>query len=75
MKVRAKFVVESRKETVSGYELHLRAVTSGSAENVEFFKWTPNATVTLGTVNADAAAQFTPGVALYVDFIPVTEAT
>jgi len=73
MKVRAKFRVESRTEHVGGFALDLRAVSSGSEENKAFFKWTPNATIIMQTINTEAAAQFAPGKEIYVDFTPADE--
>lgn len=67
--MRAKFKVGSVTETEGGMKTAtLNAVTSGSSENAEFFKWTPSATISLSTLNTDAAAKFTPGKQFYVDF-------
>ena len=41
MTVRAKFKVESVTQTTSGASIKLQPVSSGSAENEKFFKWTP----------------------------------
>jgi len=38
------------------------------SENAKFYKQTPWGDITLGTVNNDAAAQFTLGSEFYVDF-------
>lgn len=73
MTVRAKFKVRSVVEYEGGNkEAQLEAVTTGSAENAEFFKWTPSASIKLSTLNPTAAAYFVPGKEFYVDF---TEAT
>jgi len=70
MTVRAKFKVVSITETEGGLKTaNLSAVSSGSPENAEFFKWTPSASISLSTMNPAAAAQFTPGKQFYVDFI------
>lgn len=74
--VRAKFVLVEKTEfkansTEMGYKLKFTAVTGGSPENESFFKWTPNASVELATVNQEAAKKFTPGKEYYVDFTEV----
>lgn len=74
--VRAKFRVQqvaSSNNTDEYYNITLYAVTSGSDENKEFFKWTPSGQITINTVNPAAAAQFKEGDELYVDFIPTSE--
>ncbi len=72
MSVRAKFKVHSVTEHENGLKsVKMHPVTSGSAENAAFFKWTPSGTIELGTVNPEAAAQFTPGKEFLVDFHPV----
>jgi|WetSurMetagenome_2_1015567.scaffolds.fasta_scaffold47902_4 hypothetical protein len=43
------------------YNLELSAVTDGSPENKEFFKWTPGGQIFLGTMNEKAAALFLSG--------------
>jgi diacylglycerol kinase family enzyme len=73
--VRAKFKVDTVSPagadgTVS--EVKLSAVIGGSPENDKFFKWTPSGSITIGTVNVEAAKQFEPGAEFYVDFTPVT---
>lgn len=71
MTVRAKFRCMSITETEGGNKtVQLAAVTSGSEENKEFFKWTPSAQINLSTLNPAAAAQFKPGAEFYVDFTP-----
>lgn len=76
MSVRAKFRCDSIEVSpnVAGDEslkvIKLSAVYSGSKENEEFFKWTPSASISLGTVNTAAAAQFEVGKEYYVDFSP-----
>lgn len=71
--VRAKFKVVSVTEHEGDIKTaKLQAVSSGSAENAEFFKWTPSASIDLSTMNPAAAKHFVPGKQFYVDF---TEAT
>jgi hypothetical protein len=73
-KVLAKFVcqtvVPAQHDTdeVKGQTITLTPVTTGSAENESFYKWTPGGQITLSTVNQTAAAQFTPGNEYYVTF-------
>jgi len=67
--VRAKFrVVEISQISADGMKLRLTAVTSGSPENEEFFKYTPSGSIDIGTVNAEAAKEFEFGKEFYVDF-------
>jgi hypothetical protein len=67
--VRAKFRVQSITESEGGVKTaKLFPVTSGSAENAEFYKWTPGGSIDLGTLNPKAAEQFVPGREFYVDF-------
>lgn len=68
--VRAKFRVTSITEFENGKRIDLNAVGCGSPENVEFFKWTPNANISLQTVNEAASKQFVVGKEYYVDFTP-----
>lgn len=68
MSTRAKFVVETRAESVSGFKVLLRAVTSTSPENTKFFNYTPSGTLEMGLVNPETAEQFVPGKELYIDF-------
>lgn len=64
---RCKFKCIAKNQSENGYELHFVPVTCGSAENESFFKWTPYGELTIGTVNAAAAAQFEPGKTYYLD--------
>lgn len=72
--VRAKFSVISNepnnavREEDKGNIINLNAVTSGSPENESFFKWTPGGTITLQTINSEAAKKFVVGKEVYVDF-------
>jgi len=72
--VRAKFKVNSVTEHEGGIKTaKLQAVSSGSPENAEFFKWTPSASIDLSTMNPAAAEQFKPGKQFYVDFTEAPE--
>lgn len=68
MNVRAKFKVTSVTHDTNGHSVKLMPVTGGSPENESFFKWTPCGEITMGTINVEAAANFTPGKQFYVDF-------
>lgn len=69
MSVRAKFrVTKVEHSEGDAHVAHLSPVTTGSDENKAFYKWTPGGSITLSTINAEAAAQFVPGKEMYVDF-------
>jgi hypothetical protein len=65
MMVRAKFKCSGK--TDDG-QVELQPVTSGSAENEQFYKWTPGGQIRLSTVNEAALAEFEVGKEYYVDF-------
>lgn len=68
---RAKFKVTEVIERDGGsLEVKLLPVTSGSPENENFYKWTPSGSISLSTINEEAAKQFKPGKEFYVDFTP-----
>lgn len=73
MSVRAKFRVESKVVNEGGDEagtgaVTLVAVTSGSKENDDFFRYTPSGRLQMGLVNVAALAQFEIGDEFYIDF-------
>lgn len=71
--VRAKFrvsKVEPSGQAEGGGRVTLEAVTSGSAENDQFFHLTPYGLLNMGTVNDKAFQQFHEGEEFYVDFTP-----
>lgn len=73
MSVRAKFKcdsVEGKADDGSVSVIRLSPVYTGSAENEQFFKWTPSGSISIGTINPAAAAQFEVGKEFYVDFTP-----
>lgn len=70
MSVRAKFKLVRREEGSEGFSLKFEPVTSGSPENDQFFKYTPWGELSLGTINAEAAREFTVGDEYYLDFTP-----
>jgi len=70
MNVRAKFRVTDKEVNEQGEgSVKLEAVTSGSPENDEFFKWTPSGELSMGTINSQALAQFELGDEFYVDLV------
>lgn len=74
MSVRAKFKVSSVTPNNDGSEIKLEPVTSGSAENEQFYSFTPWGSIVLGTVNPAAASQFEVGAEYYIDFSRATPA-
>ena len=73
MPVRAKFKVIRIERSLwrKGVEVQtivFLPVTSGSEENKHFYQATPSGEIKLGTVNADAAAQFELEGEYYIDF-------
>lgn len=62
--VRAKFTCNK----IENGQVSLSAVSDGSEENKEFFKWTPCGQIQIGTINEGALAQFEVGKSYYVDF-------
>lgn len=69
MAVKAKFEVES----VTAYRgdqvnVTLRACTTGSEENKDWSKYTPNGKIEMTITNPDASAQFQPGHEFYITF-------
>ena len=69
--VRAKMTCV-KNETAQGGEILLTPVTSGSAENEQFYKFTPGGSVHLSVVNPPAAEFFKEGAEYYVDFTVAT---
>ena len=65
--VRAKVKCYEKSE---GGLLVLRPVAEGSAENEQFFKWTPSGEIRLGVMNPAALEQFEVGKEYYADFTP-----
>lgn len=77
MTVRAKFKVTRLSQSehwdkTKGaiHSVHLTPVVSGSAENAAFYAATPGGEIKLDTISDAAAAQFTLGAEVYVDFTP-----
>jgi hypothetical protein len=73
MTVRAKFRVNCVVPSGNGVRIDLHPVydSDPNSENGKFFNATPWGHITLGTMNAAAAAQFTPGAEFYVDFMEI----
>lgn len=73
MTVRAKFKVNNISTYADGAaRIDMAPVydSNPESENAKFFNATPWGQVTLGTVNAAAAAEFKLGSEIYVDFTP-----
>lgn len=70
--VRCKVVCnwKQKNQNDDGVAIVFSAVTSGSEENKEFFKFTPGGTFQFYTVNKTAAEQFELGKEYYMDFSP-----
>lgn len=56
-----------------GTVVKLNPVMDGSAENKEFYKYSPSGSIELGTVNEAASAMFEIGKEYYVDFTPAAK--
>lgn len=52
--------------------VRLQAVTYGSEENQQFFKFTPSGDIRMNVLNPDAMANFEQGKEYYVDFTPAS---
>lgn len=50
------------------YDIGMYPVSDGSLENTQSYASTPTGSITLSTVNPDAAAQFEIGAEYYVEF-------
>ena len=73
MTVRAKFSCKEIKSDVDGDVITFEPVYSGSAENREFFKYTPFGTIRLGVIGSEVSRQFQQGADYYVDFTRAPE--
>jgi hypothetical protein len=58
---------QTNPENKDAQLLTFNAVTSGSEENKQFFKYTPGGIFQFYTINAEAAAQFEIGKEYYID--------
>lgn len=70
MQVRAKFQCNNVEANGEGFNVSLSPVVSGSPENEQFYKMTPGGSISMSTVNAEAAKAFEVGKQYYVDFTP-----
>jgi hypothetical protein len=61
-------LTEITKYENNGYRVKYTAVSSGSPENEQFFKWTPSATIDLGVLNEKAVEGLVVGGEYYIDF-------
>lgn len=68
---RCKFKCDTVLSNKDGSTIELYPVFTGSAENEEFFKYTPFGSLKMGIVNPEAAKQFVPGKEYYIDITEV----
>lgn len=70
--VRCKFKVDSVEpaEGEAVATVRMSAVTTGSAENEAFWKYTPSGQLVFSTINLAAAEQLKPGAEFYIDITP-----
>lgn len=66
--MRCKVRLEEITKTTSGTSVKFTPVTSGSAENQSFFKYTPYGEIRLGIVNDVVTDKLVVGKQYYVDF-------
>ncbi len=71
---RCKFNVSKKTETATAtgneFIVELTAVTDGSEENQEFFKYTPSGKLKLGVLEPKQASNFVVGQEYYIDITP-----
>lgn len=67
---RAKFKVERVEPNPECGRVVLRAVTGGSEENEQFFRWTPAGELDLQVVRPEIVDQFQVGQEFYLDLTP-----
>ena len=70
MTVRAKFRCITKTENMDGGSVGLEPVTTGGAENDEFFKYTPAGSINMSILSPSALSEFSVGAEYYVDFSP-----
>lgn len=68
--IRAKFKCVTKEQNETGFIVKFHTVALGSKENEKFFKYTPFGELSMGTINAEAAAQIEPGKEYYLDISP-----
>lgn len=74
--VRAKFFVSAIGQRTHspggepGYEVTMQPVSGGSAENENFFKYTPYGELKIGTINPEVAKRLEVGKTYYLDITP-----
>lgn len=72
--MRCKAILISKLETADGCHLKFGYVVDGSAENKQFFRYTPGGEITMQIVNKATANTAIVGKAYYVDFTIAEEA-
>ncbi len=73
--IRCKFIASKKTEvaTATGneFQVEMTAVTDGSDENKEFFKYTPSGKLKLGVLEPEQADKFIVGSEYYLDISTV----
>jgi hypothetical protein len=59
--------------SISSEEIALHAVSSDSAENKEWSKWTPSGQLSFTVTNPGAFERILPGKTVYVDIVKIKE--
>lgn len=72
--IRCKFSVSKKVETATAtgneFKVELIAVTDGSEENKEFFKYTPSGKLSLGILEPEQADKLVVSDEYYIDITP-----
>lgn len=72
--IRCKFNVSKKTEiaTTTGneFKVEMTAITDGSEENKEFFKYTPSGKLSLGVLKPEQAVGLVVGDEYYIDITP-----
>ena len=69
--MRCKMMCHYKQDMDDIANISFSAVTTGSEDNMKFFKDVPAGMISFCTVNADMAKEFEIGKKYYVDFSPV----
>ena len=73
--IRCKFIASKKVETATAtgneFQVEMTAVTDGSDENKEFFKYTPSGKIKLGVLEPEQADKFVVGDEYYLDITSV----
>lgn len=69
-KMRLESKITNESPNGSYISVQFKPVTNGSAENKEFWKYTPSGVLSYETINEGAASKLVVGKEYYVDVIP-----